>query len=180
MEQVRDITDEGQVADYLRRVLKKEAFDNSGLVYGMGHAVYTLSDPRAVICKKYARDLADGTEYQQEFELIETIERLTPELFEEARGSRKAICANIDMYSGLVYTMLGIPEELYTPLFATARMAGWAAHRFEEIVEGKRIIRPAYKAINSTRSYISMDEREQAVQEEVVEEIDQVQAFYND
>ncbi|HJI99909.1 MAG TPA: citrate synthase [Coriobacteriaceae bacterium] len=180
MEQVRDISDEGQIADYLRRVLKKEAFDNSGLVYGMGHAVYTLSDPRAVICKKYARDLAAGTEYQQEFELIETIERLTPELFEEARGSRKAICANIDMYSGLVYTMLGIPEELYTPLFATARMAGWAAHRFEEIVEGKRIIRPAYKAINSTRSYISMDEREQAVQEEVVEEIDQVQTFYND
>ena len=111
---------------------------------------------------------------------METIERLTPELFQEARGSRKAICANIDMYSGLVYMMLGIPEELYTPLFATARMAGWAAHRFEEIVEGKRIIRPAYKAINNTRSYVSMDEREQTVQEEVVQEIDHVQTFYND
>lgn len=110
----------------------------------------------------------------------ETIERLTPELFRELRGSRKAICANIDMYSGLVYMMLGIPEELYTPLFATARMAGWAAHRFEEIVEGKRIIRPAYKAVNSSRSYVPMDEREQTVQEEVVQEIDQVQAFYND
>lgn len=180
MEQVQDTDDEGQVADYLRRVLKKEAFDGSGLVYGMGHAVYTLSDPRAVICKKYARELARGTEHEREFELIETIERLTPELFRELRGSRKAICANIDMYSGLVYMMLGIPEELYTPLFATARMAGWAAHRFEEIVEGKRIIRPAYKAVNSSRSYVPMDEREQTVQEEVVQEIDQVQAFYND
>ena len=180
MEQVQDTGDEGQVADYLRRVLKKEAFDGSGLVYGMGHAVYTLSDPRAVICKKYARELARGTEHEREFELIETIERLTPELFRELRGSRKAICANIDMYSGLVYMMLGIPEELYTPLFATARMAGWAAHRFEEIVEGKRIIRPAYKAVNSSRSYVPMDEREQTVQEEVVQEIDQVQAFYND
>ena len=180
MEQVQDTGDEGQVADYLRRVLKKEAFDGSGLVYGMGHAVYTLSDPRAVICKKYARELARGTEHEREFELIETIERLTPELFRELRGSRKAICANIDMYSGLVYMMLGIPEELCTPLFATARMAGWAAHRFEEIVEGKRIIRPAYKAVNSSRSYVPMDEREQTVQEEVVQEIDQVQAFYND
>lgn len=180
MQSVVDCTDEGQVADYLRRVLNKEAFDNSGLIYGMGHAVYTLSDPRAVICKKYARDLAHGTQYEQEFELVETIERLSPELFAEVRGSNKAICANVDMYSGLVYHMLGIPDELFTPLFATARMAGWAAHRFEEIVEGKRIIRPAYKAINSTRPYIPMDERDQAEQQEVVEEIDQVQTFYND
>lgn len=177
---VEDIGDEGQVADYLRRILTKEAFDKSGLVYGMGHAVYTKSDPRAVLCKKYARELAQGTEYEQEYELIETIERLTPELFSQVRNSNKAICANIDMYSGLVYEMLGIPEELYTPLFATARIAGWAAHRFEEIVEGKRIIRPAYKAIYNTRSYVPMEEREQVSQEETVEEIDRAQSYYGD
>ena len=180
LENVEDPSNDDEVREFLRKILRKERGDGSGLIYGMGHAVYTLSDPRAVICKKYARELARGTEHEREFELIETIERLTPELFRELRGSRKAICANIDMYSGLVYMMLGIPEELYTPLFATARMAGWAAHRFEEIVEGKRIIRPAYKAVNSSRSYVPMDEREQTVQEEVVQEIDQVQAFYND
>ena len=156
---VDDYTDEGQVADYLRRVLRREAFDNSGLVYGMGHAVYTLSDPRAELCKKYARELAEGTEYQPRFELIETIERLTPQLFEEERGAKKTICANIDMYSGLVYEMLGIPRELYTPLFACARIAGWAAHRFEEIVEGKRIIRPAYQSIYKQRPYVKMGHR---------------------
>lgn len=180
MENVADYTDEDQVADYLTRVLNKEAFDESGLVYGMGHAVYTKSDPRAVLCKKYAEELARGTEFEQEYELIETIERLTPELFSQVRGSNKAICANIDMYSGLVYEMLGIPKELYTPLFATARMAGWAAHRFEEIVEGKRIIRPAYKAIYNTRSYVPMGEREQVVQEETVEKIDRTQSYYGD
>ena len=158
---VDDFTDEDQVAEYLRKVLRKEAFDKSGLVYGMGHAVYTLSDPRAELCKKYARELAQGTEFQPQFELIETIERLTPQLFEEERGAKKVICANIDMYSGLVYRMLGIPQQLYTPLFACARIAGWAAHRFEEIVEGKRIIRPAYQSIHKPREYVPMGHRAQ-------------------
>ena len=163
MDSVEDYTDEDQVAEYLRRVLRKEAFDKSGLIYGMGHAVYTLSDPRAIICKKYARELAKGTEYEPEFELIETIERLTPQIFEEERGAKKVICANIDMYSGLVYKMLGIPEELYTPLFACARIAGWAAHRFEEMVEGKRIIRPAYQSIHKPRAYVPMGHRDEQV-----------------
>lgn len=179
-ETVSDPSDEGQVADYLTRVLSKEAFDGSGLVYGMGHAVYTKSDPRAVLCKKYARELAQGTEYEEEFALIEAVERLTPELFAQVRGSKKAVCANIDMYSGLVYEMLGIPDELYTPLFATARMAGWAAHRFEEIVEGKRIVRPAYKAIYNARAYVPINDREQGVQKETVEEIDNTQSYYGD
>ena len=177
---VADWTDEGQVADYLRRVLRKEANDNSGLVYGMGHAVYTLSDPRAEICKRYAGKMAQGTEYEQEFKLIETIERLTPELFREEKGSFKAICANIDMYSGLVYKMLGIPEELFTPLFAVARQAGWTAHRFEELANGRRIIRPAYKAMNMYREYVPMDKREVILQEEKTQSIDVHEDVPND
>ncbi|MGN0038706.1 MAG: citrate synthase [Coriobacteriales bacterium] len=157
---VQDWTDEGQVADYLRKVLAKEANDGSGLIYGMGHAVYTLSDPRAVICKRYARELAEGTEHEPEFKLIETIERLTPELFAQEKGSSKAICANIDMYSGLVYKMLGIPQELFTPLFAVARQAGWTAHRFEELSTGRRIIRPAYKSLDGQCEYTPIAQRE--------------------
>lgn len=171
METVEGWDDEGKVADYLRRVLRKEAFDGSGLVYGMGHAVYTLSDPRAVICKRLARKMAVGTEFEPQFRLLDTVERLTPELFAEVRGNKKAICANVDMYSGLVYQMLGIPRQLYTPIFATARMAGWAAHRFEEIVEGKRIIRPAYKSIYQRREYIPIDQRDGAKQEEQPEQL---------
>ena len=159
---VADWTDEGQVADYLRRVLHKEANDHSGLIYGMGHAVYTLSDPRAEICKEFARRMADGTEYEGDFRLVETIERLSPELFAESKGVEKAICANIDMYSGLVYRMLGIPEELFTPLFAVARQAGWSAHRFEELAAGRRIIRPAYKSIEKRREYVPMEMRSAA------------------
>lgn len=180
MEHVSDITDEGRVADYLIDVLNKEAYDRTGLVYGMGHAVYTLSDPRAVICKECARELAQGTEFEAEFDLIETIERLTPELFCKVKGTDKTICANIDMYSGLVYSILRIPSELFTPLFATARIAGWAAHRFEEIVEGKRIIRPAYKAINRTRDYVPMDERDKTEQHEDIQSIENAQSFYGD
>lgn len=177
---VADWTDEGQVADYLRRVLRREANDGTGLIYGMGHAVYTLSDPRAVLCKRYARELAQGTEYEPEFELIETVERLTPQLFAEEKGSAKAICANIDMYSGLVYRMLGIPEELYTPLFAVSRLAGWAAHRFEEIVSGRRIMRPAYKAVNKYREYVPMDKREIILQTVVNQPIDEQDEVPND
>lgn len=153
-ESVANWSDENQVADYLVRVLRKEAYDRTGLIYGMGHAVYTLSDPRAVILKRFAEDMAKGTEFEPEFRLIETVERITPEVVASVGRTNKALCANVDMYSGFVYSMMGIPEDLYTPLFACARMAGWAAHRFEEIVSGKRIIRPAYKSTRvEPRSY---------------------------
>lgn len=158
-ENVHNWEDEGEVADFLRKILRKEAGDGSGLIYGMGHAVYTLSDPRAVILKEYARSMAEGTEYEKEFHLLESIERLTPELFEEEKGNGKVMCANIDMYSGFVYTMLGIPEDLFTPLFAVSRMAGWCAHRFEEICTGRRIIRPAYKSVLKEKEYVPLDER---------------------
>ena len=180
MDTVADYTDGGQVADYLRRILRKEAYDRSGLIYGMGHAVYTLSDPRAVLCKKYARELAQGTQFEPQFELIETIERLSPELFREEHKSHKVICANIDMYSGLVYKMLGIPQQLYTPLFATARIAGWAAHRFEEIVEGRRIIRPAYKSVYQMRGYVPMQERENGMEKETAADLPVNRDYYND
>ena len=159
-EHVADWSDEGQVADYLAKIVRKEAFDNTGLVYGMGHAVYTKSDPRAIICKQFAEGLAVGTEFEAEFNLLKSIERLAPEVILREKGTAKDMCANIDMYSGFVYSMMGIPEDLFTPLFACARMSGWAAHRFEEIVSGKRIIRPAYKSTRSgKRDYVTMDER---------------------
>ncbi|MDO4944234.1 MAG: citrate/2-methylcitrate synthase [Ruminococcus sp.] len=156
---VADWDDEGQVADFLIKILNKEAFDRSGLIYGMGHAVYTLSDPRAVILKENAKSMAEGTEFEKEYRLLETVERLTPELFLKVKGSDKAMCANVDMYSGFVYRMLGIPEDLFTPMFAVSRMPGWCAHRFEEIVTGKRIIRPAYKAVSKERAYVPLAER---------------------
>ncbi|MFA5659168.1 MAG: citrate synthase, partial [Oscillospiraceae bacterium] len=157
---VEDWDDEGQVADYMIKLLNKEAGDKSGLIYGMGHAVYTLSDPRAVILKKYAMDMARGTELEAEFKLLQMVERLTPRLFSEIKGDVKTVCANVDMYSGLVYKLLKIPSELFTPLFAVSRMAGWSAHRFEELVTGKRIIRPAYKAVAKMRDYVPLSERE--------------------
>lgn len=158
-ENVKNWEDEGQVADYMRSIIRREANDFSGLIYGMGHAVYTISDPRAVILKKKAFELAKGKEIEAEFRLLETIERLTPEIFKEIKGSDKTMCANVDMYSGLVYRMLGIPDDLFTPLFAVARIAGWAAHRMEEIVTSNRIIRPAYKAIAKSREYIKIADR---------------------
>ena len=158
-ENVHNWEDEGEVADFLRKILNKEAFDHSGLIYGMGHAVYTLSDPRAVILKENASKLAKDTEFEKEFHLLESIERLTPILFAEKKGDVKSMCANVDMYSGLVYRMLGIPDDLFTPLFAVSRMAGWCAHRFEEMVTGKRIIRPAYKSVMKEREYVPIGER---------------------
>ncbi len=152
--------DEDEVADYIRKVLRKKAGDGSGLIYGMGHAVYTLSDPRAVILKKKAFKLAKGKDIEAEFHLLDTIERMTPILMKEERGIEKTVCANVDMYSGLVYRMLQIPEELYTPLFAVSRMAGWSAHRMEEIMTGKRIIRPAYKALPKKKHYVPIAERD--------------------
>ena len=160
---VNDWTDEGQVADYLRRIVRKEAGDGTGLVYGMGHAVYTLSDPRARICHKYA--------FERELALLENIERTTPQVMAQEKGTRKVLCANIDLYTGFVYNMLGIPVDLYTPMFATARMAGWAAHRFEELESGRRIIRPAYKSVIQRRDYVNIDERGTAFVELAPEQV---------
>ncbi|MDR1422554.1 MAG: citrate synthase [Coriobacteriales bacterium] len=148
-----------ELASYLENIVRRKAFDGSGLIYGMGHAVYTLSDPRAELCLQFARRLAAGTPFEQELLLLESIERLAPSVLEAVKGPGKVVSANVDMYSGLVYTMLGVPEDLFTPLFACGRMAGWAAHRFEEIVSGKRIIRPAYKTTGSHRDYVPMEAR---------------------
>ena len=157
---VKDWSNEDEVAAYLAKIVNKQAYDKSGLVYGMGHAVYTKSDPRAVICKRFASQLAEGTEFEAEFKLLESIERLAPQVILQEKGTSKDMCANVDMYSGFVYSMMGIPDELFTPLFACARMAGWAAHRFEEIVSGKRIIRPAYKVVGSLhREYVPIEQR---------------------
>lgn len=158
-EHVKDWENEDEVASYIAKIVNKEAFDKSGLIYGMGHAVYTLSDPRAVICKQFATKLAEGTEYEKELNLLKTIERLAPEVILREKGTKKEMCANVDMYSGFVYTMMGIPSDLITPLFACARMTGWAAHRFEELVSGKRIIRPAYKTNVQPRKYVPIEER---------------------
>lgn len=159
-ENVANWEDDDEVAAYLAKIVNKQAFDKTGLVYGMGHAVYTISDPRAVICKRFAGELAKGTEFEAEFNLLQSIERLSPEVILREKGTRKDMCANIDMYSGFVYTMMGIPEDLFTPLFACARMAGWAAHRFEEIATGKRIIRPAYRTTyGKTRTYVPIEQR---------------------
>lgn len=159
MEALDDPTDEAQMKDFLVKILNKEAGDGSGLIYGMGHAVYTKSDPRAVILKESAKKLAFEHGYEKEFKTLELIERLTPQVFAEVKGVDKVMCANVDMYSGLVYKTLGLPEELFTPLFATARIAGWSAHRIEELISQNRIMRPAYKSIAKARPYVSISER---------------------
>ncbi|HBA93395.1 MAG TPA: citrate synthase, partial [Ruminococcaceae bacterium] len=159
MENLDDSTDDNQVKEMLAKIIRKEAGDGSGLVYGMGHAVYTLSDPRAVILKKSAKKLAYEHGFEKEFLTLEAIERLTPQVFAEVKGVEKPMCANVDMYSGLVYKVLGIPEDLYTPLFATARIAGWCAHRLEEITTSSKIIRPAYKSVSKPRKYVVMQNR---------------------
>jgi citrate synthase len=158
----RDISDwknEEAILAYLRKLLRKEAAGGDGLIYGMGHSVYTLSDPRAVKLKELAKDLAAKKGMLEEFELFETVERLAPIAFNEERREEKVMCANVDMYSGLVYKMLRIPEELYTPLFAIARMVGWCAHRIEEVFNSNKIIRPAYKAIAPRAEFVPLDER---------------------
>ncbi len=159
MERLPDSTDEGQVKDYLVKVLNKEEGDGSGLIYGMGHAVYTMSDPRAVILKENARKLAYEHGFEKEFITLENIEKLTPQVFSEVRNTEKTMCANVDLYSGLVYRVLGIPEDLYTPLFAVARIAGWSAHRIEELTSSGKIIRPAYKSVSRSRKYVPIMER---------------------
>ncbi len=160
-ERIKNPDDEGAIADLLRKILRREEGDGAGLVYGMGHAVYTLSDPRALLLKEKAYELAKGTEHERDFKLLSAIERITPELVREksARAAAKNVCANVDLYSGLVYEMLGIPSDLLTPMFAVSRIAGWAAHRIEEVLTGGRIIRPAYKSITKTTAYVPLAER---------------------
>lgn len=159
-ENVKNWENDDEVAAYMAKIVNKEAFDKTGLIYGMGHAVYTLSDPRSNICKRFADKLAAGTEHEKEFNLLKSIERLAPEVILQEKGTNKFMCANVDMYSGFVYSMMGIPADMLTPLFACSRMAGWAAHRFEEIVSGKRIIRPAYKPTSTEkRKFVPIDQR---------------------
>ena len=159
MGKLTDSTDPEQVKDYLVKVINREEGDGSGLIYGMGHAVYTKSDPRAVILKANARKLAYEKGFEKEFKTLENIELLTPQVFAEVKGIEKTMCANVDLYSGLVYKVLGIPQDLFTPLFATARITGWCAHRLEELTSGGKIMRPAYKSVSKPREFVDLTER---------------------
>lgn len=159
---VRNWKDEGEVASYLLKILRREANDHTGIIYGIGHAVYTISDPRAILLKEKAAELARESGRTDEFELYALVEKLTPEVFRQFKGEKfaKEVCINVDFYSGFVYSCIGIPKELYTPLFAMARIAGWCAHRIEELTfQAKRIIRPAFKNVCKTRDYIPIDTR---------------------
>ncbi len=159
-EHVKDWDDCGQVYDYLKKIAQKEAFDKTGLIYGMGHAIYTKSDPRAVVLEEKALELAVEKNRVEEFKLYENVERLSKKLFKELKGEDFVICANVDFYSGFVYDMLNIPGELYTPLFAVARTAGWCAHRVEQLISEQRIIRPAYKSVSGRNvTYVPFAER---------------------
>ena len=158
-EHVQNTADEEEVSAYLRKIVRREANDGSGLIYGMGHAIYTLSDPRAVLLKKHAKQLAEEKGLLSEWQLLDTIERRAPAIFCEEKGLNKKICANVDLYSGLVYRTLGIPEDLYTPMFAIARVAGWCAHRLEELATNKKIMRPAYKSLAKHQDYRMLAER---------------------
>lgn len=154
-----DWKDEQALKRYLQKIINKKAFDDKGLIYGMGHAVYTLSDPRAVLLKEKARELAKEKDCLSTYALYESIERLTKIIFKERKGESAAIAANVDLYSGFVYEMLGIPPALYTPLFATARVAGWCAHRIEQVISDPKIIRPAYKSVKDLQFYKNLSER---------------------
>lgn len=156
---VKDWSSEKEVGAYLKKIIRKEAGDGSGLIYGQGHAVYTVSDPRAVLLSKKAKELAKEKNCMEEYGLYRLIEKLSPSVFEQEKGTIKQICSNVDFYSGFVYSMLNIPRELFTPIFAVGRVAGWSAHRIEEIVSGGRIYRPAYQSVMSERSYIPMSKR---------------------
>ncbi|WP_330548527.1 citrate/2-methylcitrate synthase [Bacilliculturomica massiliensis] len=157
---VADITDHGQVEDYLVKVLQGEVNDKSGIIYGLGHAVYTLSDPRTTLLKRMAQKLAEEQGKMDDFLLYDFIERRGPELFHEIKGTDKPMPANVDLYSAFVYSALNIPYEMATPIFATARISGWCAHRIEELAAHGKIMRPAYKSVQPPRSYTPMEERE--------------------
>ena len=151
--------DDEEITSYLLKILNKEAFDNSGLIYGIGHAVYSLSDPRAEVFKGFVEKLAVEKGLEDEYRLYANVERLAPDVIAQKRRMYKGVSANVDFYSGFVYDMLGIPEELYTPIFAVARIAGWSAHRLEEIINSGKIIRPAYMNVQDRREYIDFDKR---------------------
>lgn len=157
---IRDYQDDEEIARFLEKMIDRQEGDRSGLIYGMGHAVYTLSDPRALILREHVQPLAEKCGLGDELRLLQAVERLTPQVFARKKGNTKAMCANVDLYSGLVYRCLGIPQELFTPLFAVSRIAGWCAHRMEESEMGKRIIRPAYKSVAKMSAYQPLDERE--------------------
>ena len=155
---VENHRDEDEVREFLRRIIRKKEGDGSGLIYGMGHAVYTISDPRALILRENARELAYEKGFEDEFDLLCLVEKLGPEVFAQEKGS-KTVCANVDLYSGLIYKMLGISEDLFTPLFAISRIPGWCAHRIEEVVFANRIMRPAYKYLGVRQKYKTIEER---------------------
>jgi citrate synthase len=156
---VKDITNEDQVREYLVKILRKETFDGKGLIYGMGHAVYSLSDPRAEVFREYVEKLSKEKKKEKDYKLCAIIEKLAPELIGQERHIFKGVCANVDFYSGFIYTMLGIPYELFTPIFAISRIAGWSAHRLEELLLNGKIIRPAYQDVLPRRPYKTMEER---------------------
>ena len=158
-EHVKDWKDEDEIRAYLLKLLNKEAFDHAGLIYGMGHAVYSISDPRSKILSRFVRRLSEEKGREDEYHLYTSVEKLAKEVIAKERKIYKGVSANIDFYSGFIYSMLGLPHELYTPLFAIARIAGWCAHRMEELVNGNRIIRPAYKAVAPTREYVPLKDR---------------------
>ncbi|MBS6445838.1 MAG: citrate/2-methylcitrate synthase [Ruminococcus sp.] len=160
MANVKDWTDQDEVKQYLKDLLHKKAFDNAGLIYGMGHAVYSISDPRAEVFKSFVGKLAVEKGYQKQFELYSMVEHLAPEVIAEERKIYKGVSANVDFYSGFVYRMLGIPNELFTPLFAMSRIAGWSAHRIEELLNAGKIIRPAYKSVSVKKDYVDLANRD--------------------
>jgi citrate synthase len=156
---VDDWSDEDEVRKYLTKILNKDAFDKKGLIYGMGHAVYSLSDPRAQVFKGFVEQLAAAKGREKDFALYSMIERIAPEVIAQKAHIYKGVSANVDFYSGFVYSMLEIPLELYTPIFAIARIVGWSAHRIEELINMDKIIRPAYKSVMEEREYIDMEDR---------------------
>ena len=158
---VKDIKDEDEIRVYLEKLVDKQAFDRKGLIYGMGHAVYSLSDPRAVVFKSFVESLAKEKDRMDDYQLYSTIERLAPEVIADKRKIYKGVSANVDFYSGFVYSMLDIPVELYTPIFAMARVVGWSAHRMEELVNADKIMRPAYKSVAGRKPYQPMTKRQE-------------------
>ncbi len=158
-EHVKDWGSDEEIRAYLTKIVDKQAFDGTGLIYGMGHAVYTLSDPRAVILKEFARSLSEEKGLTEEFMLYAKVEEIASDILTNRKNLHKPICCNVDFYSGFVYSMLGIPKQLFTPIFAMSRIAGWSAHRIEELVNEGKIIRPAYKYVGHHRPYVELDER---------------------
>ena len=156
---IPDYNDTDSLKDYLAQIVDKQAFDKAGLIYGMGHAIYSISDPRARAFKKFVEKLAVEKNMEKEYELYSNIEKIAPEVIAEKRKIYKGVSANVDFYSGFVYSMLGIPTELYTPLFAVARIVGWSAHRIEELINVDKIIRPAYMSVMKERKYKTLEKR---------------------